>query len=458
MRLGGTSVRTRLTLWHAAALGSIVLVFSFSVYFSVRSALMAQLDQEIARDVNAVREAAAGGAYELYETEEHGSIGLFQVTGKNGALYTTQAWTNAPVQNLDLSAHKEDGSWSSMLASGDSYRIHASTVRTADDNLRVFVAQDERTVRRSLRSLALTLLIGFPGALALALIGGYVLAGKVLSPINGIVSKAREITADRLSERLPVHNPDDEFGKLAIAFNTTFSRLQDSFDRLKRFTADASHELRTPLTAIRSIGEVALQSSTDSACREVIGSMLEETDRLRALADNLLTLARADSGMAPLKKGVIDVGSLVQEAVEYMHALFEEKKQTLTTDLQNDIYVEADRTTMRQAIINLLDNATKYTSAGGHISAMVRTSKPNRVIIEINDTGPGIPEDYRDKIFERFYRVDPGRSSETGGAGLGLSIARWAAEASGGRLEFEPRIGGGSTFRITIPVSERKVN
>jgi heavy metal sensor kinase len=440
-----------LTLWHVAALGIIVLAFSTTVYFSVRSALFAQLDQQIAHDLNIVRQAAAAGAYELYETEEHGSISLFEVLGKAGVVYKTQAWARAAVQNLDVSTRPEDGSWSSTLPTGDSYRIHAAAVRTADDTLRVIVAEDERPVRRSLRSLALTLLVGFPGALALAFAGGYFLAGKALSPINGIVSKAQEITADRLSERLPVDNPNDEFGKLAIVFNTTFSRLQDSFDRLKRFTADASHELRTPLTAIRSIGEVALQTSSDPACREVIGSMLEETDRLRGLADNLLMLARADSGMAPLKKELIDAGILVQEAAEYMRALFEEKRQTLTTDLEIDLYVEADRTALRQAIINLLDNATKYTATGGYVSATVRAEKPAAVTIEISDTGPGIPEDHRDKIFDRFYRIDPGRSSETGGAGLGLSIARWAVEVNRGRLQFEPRPGGGSTFRITMP-------
>jgi heavy metal sensor kinase len=455
MRLGGTSVRARLTLWHAAALGIIVLTFSASVYFSVRSALLAQLDQQLAHDLDIVRQAAAGGAYELYETEEHGSISLFQVTGQTGVVYKTQAWAKAAVQNLNLST-REDGAWSSTTPTGDSYRIHAATLRTENDTLRVIVAEDERTVHQSLRSLALTLLLGFPGALALALVGGYLLSGKALSPIKGIVSKAQEITADRLSERLPVRNPDDEFGKLAIVFNKTFSRLQDSFDRLKRFTADASHELRTPLTAIRSIGEVALQSSTDPAFREVIGSMLEETDRLRALADSLLMLARADSGMAPLKNEFIDVGLLVQEAAEYMHALFEEKKQSLTTDLEEDIYVEADRTTLRQAIINLLDNATKYTPVDGHISATVRAQRPDAVIIEISDTGPGIPEDHRDRIFDRFYRVDPGRSSETGGAGLGLSIAQWAVEVNGGRLEFDAVEGTGSKFRIEMPVTESK--
>ena len=451
MRIAETSVRTRLTLWHVAALGIIVLAFSATVYFSVRSALLAQLDQQIAHDLGIVRQAAAAGAYELYETEEHGSISLFEVLGKAGVVYKTQAWSRAAVQNLDVSTRPEDGSWSSTLPTGDSYRIHAATVRTADDTFRVIVAEDERPVRRSLRSLALTLLLGFPGALALALVGGYLLAGKALSPINGIVSKAQEITADRLSERLPVENPNDEFGKLAIVFNTTFSRLQDSFDRLKRFTADASHELRTPLTAIRSIGEVALQSSTDQACREVIGSMLEETDRLRALADNLLMLARADSGMAPLRRELVDAALLVHEAVEYMHALFEEKRQTLEMDLETGVYVEADRTALRQAIINLLDNATKYTAAGGFVLATVRSEKPAAMIIEISDTGPGIPEDHRDKIFDRFYRIDPGRSSETGGAGLGLSIARWAVEVNRGRLQFEPRPGGGSTFRITMP-------
>lgn len=139
-----------------------------------------------------------------------------------------------------------------------------------------------------------------------------------------------------------------------------------------------------------------------------------------------------------------------------MRALFEEKRQSLIVELEKDIYVEADRTTLRQAIINLLDNATKYTSIGGHIYATVHAEQPGAVNIDIRDSGPGIPQDHRNKIFERFYRIDPGRSSETGGAGLGLSIARWAAEVNGGRLEFHTKEGTGSMFRITMPVSERK--
>jgi len=450
MSFAATSVRTRLTLWHSAALGLIVLTFSLGIYFTVRSAMLAELDRQLANATDMIGEAAAGGTGELYETEEHGSISLFQVVGTSGVLYKTQAWAKTPLLNVDVST-RPGNAWSERLATGELYRMHSSMARVENDTVRVIVAQDERPVGQSLRSLAATMVLGFPGALALALMGGYVLAGKALSPINRIVLKAQEITADRLSERLPVDNPADEFGKLATVFNKTFSRLQDSFDRLKRFTADASHELRTPLTAIRSIGEVALQSSNDPACREVIGSMLEETDRLRSLVDNLLMLARADSGMAPLKKEKIELGPLVQETVEYMGALFEEKRQGLTVALEKNIVVEADRTTLRQAIINLLDNATKYTPVGGHVSVVMRRQKTNIVTIEITDSGPGIADQHRDKIFERFYRVDPGRSSETGGAGLGLSIAKWAVQANGGRLEFQPHEGGGSMFRIQMP-------
>jgi heavy metal sensor kinase len=449
MRLAGTSVRSRLTLWHAAALGFIVFVLSVGIYFSVRSALIGQLDRQLQHDADVVSDAAANGDYELYEIEERNSVPLFQVTGKNGVVVQTQAWTKSPMRpgfNAGSS-----GSWSVSSSGGEAFRVRAVDIRTADGVLRVLVAESETAVQQALRSLALTLFIGFPLALALALVGGHILAGKAMSPLDDIVGKARNITADRLSERLPVVNPNDEFGKLAIVFNRTFARLEDSFERLKRFTADASHELRTPLTAIRSIGEVALQDTkpTDVAYRDVIASMLEETDRLRDLADNLLMMARADSGMAPLKRESIDVGDLVHEAVEYMRPLFEEKGQTLSTDLVNGAHIHADRTTLRQAIINLLDNATKYTPAGGCISAAVRQSNDGAITVDIEDSGPGIPENLRDRIFERFYRVDSARSGDAG-AGLGLSIARWAVEVNGGRIEFQSREGGGSRFRISI--------
>jgi heavy metal sensor kinase len=267
-----------------------------------------------------------------------------------------------------------------------------------------------------------------------------------------MADKARKITAESLGERLPVENPEDEFGRLATVFNETLSRLNDSFARLRRFTADASHELRTPLTAMRSVGEVALQRSLDRAAyRDVIGSMLEEVDRLTRLVESLLTLTRAESGRMKLTSNVVDLGGLASAVADSLRVLAEEKAQSLSVDAGAHVEVTCDPTVLRQGLINLLDNAIKYTPEKGAISVRVATTALGEAAIEVKDTGPGIPAAHRERIFDRFYRVDAGRARDAGGLGLGLAITRWAVEAHGGRIELESEEGQGSLFRIVLP-------
>jgi len=263
------------------------------------------------------------------------------------------------------------------------------------------------------------------------------------------------ITAERLGQRLPTENPDDELGHLAIVFNDTFARLERSFDQLRRFTADASHELRTPLTAIRSVGEVGLREHRSaSSYREIIGSMLEEADRLGRLVDSLLTLSRADAGHLKLSPERVDLTELVQGVINHLGVLAEEKRQSIFLETSAPIEVRVDRLVLRQAIINLLDNAIKYSPDGSRIRIIVRGG-PHEAVVEVIDRGAGIgPEDI-ERIFDRFYRIDKGRSRELGGTGLGLSIARWAVEVHGGKIEVESQEGLGSTFRIVLPIRDR---
>jgi heavy metal sensor kinase len=293
--------------------------------------------------------------------------------------------------------------------------------------------------------------MAYPIALLLAFLGGLVLADRMLAPVGAIARKAEHITAERLAERLPVVNPSDEFGRLAGVFNTMLARLESSFARLRRFTADASHELRTPLTALRSVGEVALRDSKDvSVYREAIGSMLEETDRLTRLVESLLILTRADSGAEVLTVETVDVGALITEVAEYLRPLADERSQTLSVNASASVVAEVNRLTIRQAVVNLLDNAVKYTPVGGRINVACRRSNDGAIVVEVADNGPGIPQEEQERIFERFYRVDKSRSREIGGVGLGLAIARWSVEANGGRVEVESLGEGGSVFRILL--------
>jgi heavy metal sensor kinase len=302
--------------------------------------------------------------------------------------------------------------------------------------------------------LVIGLLVGLPLALGLAGFGGYFLARRALSPVERMARRASEINAERLGARIDVENPHDEIGLLAQAFNETLSRLEGSFEQLKRFTSDASHELRTPLTAIRSVGEVGLQKDGDREhYREVVGSMLEEAGRLGRLVESLLTISRADSGQIRLERATIGLLPLVQEASFLLDVLAEEKGQTLSLEGDDSIRVRADSVVLRQVIINLVDNAIKYSPRNGHITVRVLRRDSLTACIEIEDCGPGIPPEHRDKVFDRFYRIDEGRSREAGGAGLGLAIAKWGAEAHSGCVELESSAAG-SVFRLILPISE----
>jgi heavy metal sensor kinase len=307
-------------------------------------------------------------------------------------------------------------------------------------------------IKRELGELQAILALGLPIALAIAAIGGYALARRALAPIGRIAERARHISAERLAQRLPVDNPDDEIGQLASVFNETLARLENSFEQLRRFTADASHELRTPLTAIRSVGEVGLQEHRgEAAYRETIGSMLEEADRLTRLVDSLLTLARADAGQIRLNPETVDLADLSRDVAQYLSALSEEKKQTVSIQADHPVQAFVDRIVFRQAVINLVDNAIKYSPQRGDIRITVTRDDAN-AILEVMDSGAGIDAALREQIFDRFYRIDKGRSRESGGVGLGLSIARWAVVANGGVIEVTTTSSGGSTFQIRVPI------
>ena len=263
--------------------------------------------------------------------------------------------------------------------------------------------------------LVLGLLVGFPLALGLAGFGGYYLARRALSPVERMARRAQEINAERLGARIDVENPDDELGLLAKAFNETLARLERSFEQLKRFTSDASHELRTPLTAIRSVGEIGIQQDGDrDYYREVIGSMLEETERLSRLVESLLTISRADSGQIRLEQTTIALLPMVREASSLLEVLAEEKRQTMSLEGDESIRVTADSVILRQVAINLLDNAIKYSAPEGHISIRVSRRDPSTACVEIKDSGPGIAPEHREKVFDRFYRIDEGRAREAG--------------------------------------------
>ena len=428
MRLAVSTVRSRLTVWHAGALTLVVCLFAVGVFFFVRASLYRTLDQQLREDLATIEKVYHEETGDLGELAMRTGM-QFEVTEGATVIHRTAGWSPAGAAPFRQA--------------------------TVDDAThRIVAARDERPLRHTLSTLAVIMATAIPGAAGLAILGGYLLAGRVLAPVGAMADTARRITAESLDARLPVANPADEFGRLASVFNETLSRLDAAFDQLRRFTADASHELRTPLTAIRSVGEVALQRSLSAdGYRDVIGSMLEEVDRLARLVENLLLLTRAEAGRIPLTRTTVDLRELVAGASDGLRVLAEEKSQELTVELSGPVAVQCDATVLRQGITNLLHNAIKYTPPKGVIRVAAMLTASGDAVIEVQDSGPGIPASDRQRVFERFYRVDEARSRETGGTGLGLAIARWAVEANGGRIELESAASQGTVFRVVLPRS-----
>jgi heavy metal sensor kinase len=315
------------------------------------------------------------------------------------------------------------------------------------------VARSEERLREQLSEVLKVLALGLPLVIVLAGVGGYILAGRALAPIDHLAVEARRVTAERLHERVSVPNQHDEIGRLAAVINDAFSRLESSFDKLRRFTADASHELRTPLAVLRGIGEAGLvETRTPAEYKEAIGSMLEEIDRLTTLVDTLLRLSHGDAGSVHLSRESLDLGQLTREVASSLALLAEERRQRISVESINGVEVCVDRLVLREAITNVVDNAIKYSPVGGSIAVSIRADG-GCAVVEVADQGAGIAAEHRERIFDRFFRIDSARSRDAGGTGLGLAIAKWAVEINGGSIRVEAGATSGSVFRISLPTA-----
>lgn len=456
------SIRARLCIGYAATLSLLLLVYAGFVHTAVYEIFSAQIDHRLDQEVeiaersvftdasgNLVWRPPAGGTDDF---ETLPNMLWVDVHRGDGSLLHRQLGGYARGGTVEPLAFepRPSGFFSARLPSGTSLRILQREVLVDGQRAVIRAALAEDQIKHDLATFLLVLAGGLPVAVAAAALIGYWLAGRALVPVARMTEEARSITAERLDARLPMTNPNDELGRLATTFNELFSRLEHSFEQLRRFTSDASHELRTPLTVIRSVGEVALRERHDEAAyRDIIGTMLEESDRLTQLVQSLLTLARADSGRIVLRQEPFDLAKVAAEAVNHLRVLAEEKSQQIDVSASAPLTVRGDQAVLRQAVVNILDNAIKYSPGDGTIRVEVRR-RDGEAVLEIVDSGPGIPPEHREKVFDRFYRVDASRSRAGGGFGLGLAIARWAVEANGGRIEIDSQPERGCAFRIVL--------
>lgn len=454
-----SGVRSRLTLAYVAAMLVVLSLYAVGVFTVVRRSASSTLDTQIRADFM--------WATEMWEEQPDGRLSWFdghdapddedrpwlRVWASDGELLaqTAVARRNPLSDGVSLTG-QPPGSIRTADSAGLPFRVLTRAVTVGDRPVVIQVARSEAPMRRELYELVVVFVLGLPLAVAAAALGGYALARRALVPVGRMAERARAITATRLSERLPVDDANDELGTLALVFNRTLERLENSFEQMRRFTGDVSHQLRTPLTALRTVGEVALrQDRSKNEYRATIGSMLEDADRLRSLVDRLLTLSRASSAEST-EAVPLDLGSLSEEVAAHLRVLAEERTQTIEVRRETSALCLADPLLIRQALINLVDNALKYSPDGSRVVLTARSVEQTGtlfVCVDVTDQGPGIESHDVDRIFQRFYHGEA--PAGTRSHGLGLAIAKAVAEAHQGRLTSESAPGQGSIFSIVLP-------
>lgn len=459
-----SSLRLRLTLWYVAVLTLILLAFSLLLYHAVRLSQLHEIDLSLMATADMLEN----------RIEEQNGLLILDLPGPDDLplreeiyvqLQTPQgqilvrspnlASATLPLPQETLRAALQGQSvWASIrLAPDRPVRLLTRAVLLADSSalgiLSVGASLDR--VDRDLGRLRFWLLLIVPLTIGLTGLGGVFLADRLLHPLARMITATREISSRHLDRRLPVHNPDDELGRLALTLNELFDRLEAAFANQQRFIADASHELRTPLAAMRAEIEVALRHARRrEEYVELVHSVLEEVKRLSRLAERLLLLAQCDAGELPLHFGPVQLDLLGRRALEKLSPLAAEQGVRLRQEGSETVEVWGDAELLEQVVITLMENAVKYTPPGGEVTVSCGFDG-DRGRLEVRDTGPGIPAEHLPHIFERFYRVDETRSRQLGGSGLGLAIARSLVEVHGGEIEVESEVGRGSAFRVLLP-------
>lgn len=458
------TVRSRLALWYAVGGTGLVALFSATLYTFVAVRLARPLDHQLRQDLAAVERSlqAAEGPSLRWQGQEltRGPVDVtehpwFELWDDRGGL-VVRRWPLSENRNLQLPPPNRlaaPGTISVFPVAPD-LRLRTLTVPFtvpgAPGPWLLRLIRVHQPHADALPDLQLIIIAALPVVVALLVAGGYFFTRRWLLPLDRMADEAQRISAEDLGRRLPVANPHDELGRLAGVFNVTLDRLQNSFEALDRFVADASHELRTPLTTLRSVGEVGLRRGrSEEEYRDIIASMLEEAQRLQQLVQRLLQLASAEGRGEALHPAPVALDELLGACAQELGILAEQKDQRLVV-VGAGLELRTDPVILRQALQNLIDNAIKYGPPDSEVRVCSRKA-PGSVVIEVADEGPGISQEDRQHLMGRFYRTDRARARASGGFGLGLAITKAYLRALGGRLEHEPRSPRGSIFRLQLP-------
>jgi heavy metal sensor kinase len=457
-RLNPRSLRARLTLWYCCVLVLVALILAGASRWALAVSLDHALDQSLRYRLIGLHGFIDDNSHEGLESLAAKLAGLdtlgelFQVFGPHGELMA---------QSNGLSRHHvgtqpppDPGAGMLFRSAGPRWfpiRMATQRVYVAGQPLIIEVADPERKFEGVLKEFDSVLYIALPMVLALAAFGGYWLSGKALAPVDQIIDDARAIDPANLSARLSVPGSGDELQRLSETLNQMLDRVEQSILRMRRFTADASHELRAPMTLIYTAAQFALRRDrSPDELKDALGNILREAKRCTNLINQLLFLARSDEGGGQVELISTDVVPLVREVAGEVMMVASDKALEVSTTLPEDAVCAAvDEHSFRRMLLILLDNAIKYTPAGGRVTVSVM-EETSSVAIAVADTGPGIPKDELPFLFDRFWRADKVRSRDSGGAGLGLAIARQIARSHGAELTVETSVDRGSTFTIRL--------
>ncbi len=479
-----SSIRFRLALWFVLTLGMALLIFGVFVYSrlanDLQSTALARLELKARRLGDLARyserEFFDQAPVQLPNDPNSGAAfieenDVLSVIAANGQIIKT--W--GPLSDSRVSTLLNEASQANLNAK-ENAQVYFSSDLPGSPGEKKYVFLTAALLYKNrlagylllgnpvdpdgaLPRLAWSLLIGGALTLAAALAGGFWLADRAMRPVSKITQTARQISETDLSQRLHLEQ-NDEIGELADTFDDMLSRLQAAFDRQRQFTADASHELRTPLTIIELEASRALAAPRPPGeYQESLRVIQAENQTMTRLVNNLLTLARMDAGQARLQMEALDLSDVLVEVVERMEPLAKEAGVKLAVGELPELPILGDRAFLIQMLTNLVDNAIKYSGGDEPRVALSAGSSPGvqpaSAWVRVADNGQGIPTEHLPHLFERFYQVDAARSSgeaDGHGAGLGLAIARWIAQAHGGDVRVESTLGEGTTFEVRLPL------
>jgi heavy metal sensor kinase len=451
------SIKFRLTLWYLAAIVVLLVVFGTVAYYLLSKNLYRNLDESLrARVIELEGSIRIEGRQVQFEQKVNELVMIYDADG----VLLQRLGPNVAFSNIDKTVEQALFGKSSFVSAstpnGPDVRLYAAPFNV-DSRTRIALVVG-RLPNDILSMLAIFRMVILNSSILVVIltgIGGMFLADRTLKPVERIADIARGIGESDLSRRIDVET-DDELGRLASTLNGMIARLEEAFKKQRQFVADASHELRTPLAVIQAESSLVLDKNrSQGEYRRSLELVAQEVDYMSDIVAKLLVLARSDAGCEPLDLQDVNIADLLSELSQDIEALAQEKGLRFSVGPMDNLTVRGDRLKLRQLFLNILDNAIRYTPSGGLISSSL-VRRDGNAVASVVDSGIGIPAEDLPFIFDRFYRVDKARTYAEGGTGLGLSIAVSIAKVHGGEIEVESQVGGGTTFRVVLPLAGAK--